>query len=112
MSGTWADRMRDYAAVRVDGRPDRVYLLFPAKGTAELANAPGVGPAATPARYDASGEESAPLRIVLDDGRSFIVTLRTCDECGAAFEGYGCLDGEGNLFCEAECRRHYQWRTP
>ena len=109
---TWADRMRrDYAAVSLPNRDDRVYLLYPAKGTAELVKAPGVGPAATPARYDA-GAESDPLRLVLDDGRSFIVVLRTCDECATPFEGYGCLDGEGNLFCEEECRRHYHWRTP
>ena len=95
-------RMRgDYATVRTPLGAQRTYRLWPLKGLAEMVRAPGAS--GTPARYEHAAQD-APLRLVLEDGRSFLVELRTCDGCGKAIDGYGVHDGRGKLFCDVDCR--------
>jgi hypothetical protein len=103
------ERMRrEYACVQLPLGAARFYRLHAHSGLAELIPTRGI--VATKAAYAHAGE-GQPLRLELEDGRSFIVELRTCEACCDTFEGPGVQDGNGHLFCDEDCRHDYEWRA-
>ena len=95
---------RTYAVVRL--RSGDCYYRLQDNGLALRVATRGI--VASPGAYVVDDAE-APLRLALEDGRSFLVVLHTCDQCGESYE-IGENDSHGHGFCGADCRRAY-WET-